>query len=320
MSAAMPSFDAAFAEMLAVFEAGRPGPHRPLSPPAPGSSPTPELRFAVVNRSAVALVGHCRRCHGGEGYEVVEVERADRYGPGVFNPVAAPTCSCISVRAHAEWYTAARVPGGLSGRSLDGYEVETGPEPLDGRGAALQLCSGFLSAILAGRRPEGLVLSGVPGVGKSHLLAGIVRAATAEPVAGSLRLAAPVNPVTGSPTGLVRWVSASRFGDMASQALAVGHEALAALKGQLADVPLLVVDELGDGNPGHLGAQVLGEILRERLDSAMPICVATNYRVTGARDDAGSLASRLPEHLADRLLALPACTIACASYRALVPA
>lgn len=311
-----------FAEMLAALE-----PDAPSAPfdalqtlPTLPPGPTPKALYVQSGRLAVATVGDCPRCREGRGWLPVLVEQPELYGPGRHSTALNPTCECMAERDHARRYTAAQVPAGLAGRSLDSFVVEGPGEPKDGRGRAVDVCTQFLRALQAGRRPSGLLLAGKPGRGKSHLLAAIVRAVTWSPLAEALKAIAPVSVVTGSTTQLVRWVSASSFGDEVSRAMASKGAELANLKEALLDVPLLVVDELGDGDPGRMGGQVLGEILRLRRDAALPICAATNYlptpAVEGEGEGEGSLSGRLPLHLASRLLTLPTASLVGADFRA----
>lgn len=307
-----------FAEMFAALEPNAesaPSVTLPSTLTVP-PGPTPKAVYGQSGRLAVATVGDCPRCREGRGWLPVLVERPELYGPGRHSSALNPTCDCMPERDHARRYTAAQVPAGLSGLSLDSFEVEGHGEPKDGRARAIEVCTQFLRALQAGRRPSGFLLAGKPGRGKSHLMAGIVRAVTWSPLAEALKAIAPVSPVTGSITQLVRWVSASSFGDEVSRAMAAKGAELANLKDALLDVPLLVVDELGDGDPGRIGGQVLGEILRLRRDAALPICAATNYLPTAAGESEASLSGRIPVHLASRLLTLPTASLVGADFRA----
>lgn len=301
----------AFAEMLsAVVSPLRCSAAR--SAPAEPSGAPPGLIWTARGRYAAADVGPCPLCREGRGWVPREVQRPDLYGPGHHATEMVAICPCAAVRAHAEQYSEAKVPAGLSGASLAGFQVEGQTETTpDGRRAAVSLLWAFLDALQAGRRPAGILLCGPPGRGKSHLLAALVREATAAGPAKALRAIQPVSEVTGSQGPLVRWISATAFGAEVSLAMGDRHSTgLAELEQRLLDVPLLVVDELGDGDPGRLGSQVLAEVLRLRRDAALPVAVATNYRPTH-----DSLGTRVPPHLASRLALLPVVTLTGIDWR-----
>jgi len=279
----------------------------PAWPPAQGEAPPlPAVTYQRQGRHAGATVGACQVCQGSAWLFEAEV-RHIRPGLEPVRHEVARACGCTALRHHAANYSAAQLPGRMAGATFDAYQVEAPSAPPDGRRRTVALLRGFLQSLAEGGQPDGVLLLAPPGRGKSHLLTALALEATLGPVAAALGRLRPRGYAEGSAPGagqppLVLYVSAASWADDVSVALAEGGGALALQKTRAVEAPLLLVDELGDGDPGHMGPRTLHEVLRQRFDAGLPFAAASNYGPFGA---AGGLGERLPSHLADRLKTLP---------------
>lgn len=287
----------------------------PVWPPRRGEAPRlPAVTYTRHGRHAGATVGACQVCRGAEWVFTAE-DREVAHGTGTVRHEVARACGCAALRRHATSYAAAQLPGRMAGATLDGYHVEAPADAPDGRRRAVELLREFNAALVAGRQPDGLLLLGLPGRGKSHLLAAEALEATSPPLAGALARLRPRGYAEGSAAAagqppLVLYVSAASWADDVSVALAEGGGALALLKARAVEAPLLLVDELGDGAPERMGSQTLHEVLRQRFDAGLPFVAAGNYLPFGAGANDPQvkkleIGERLPSHLADRLRTLP---------------
>lgn len=290
----------------------------PAWPPRRGEAPPlPVVSYHRQGRHAGATVGACQVCQGTAW--VFEVEtREVRPGLESVQHEVARACGCSALRHHAAAYAAAQVPGRMAGTTLDSYHVEANTAAPDGRRRTVGLLRDFLRALVVGAQPDGVLLLAPPGRGKSHLLAALALEATQGPAAAALARLRPrgyaegAAPVAGQ-SPLVLYVSAASWADDVSVAMAEGGGALALLKTRAVEAPLLLVDELGDGEPGYMGPRTLGEVLRQRFDAGLPFVAASNYGPFGA--GGGDLGERLPSHLSDRLKTLPTGVITGRNWR-----
>jgi DNA replication protein DnaC len=279
---------------------------RPADPPSDPEAPHAMVEFDLDGVDPRAWVGHCLRCAGAEGSERPVVGRSGY--------VEWVDCGCVAQRRRAALWNASGIPRLLAPCALS----RAAPPrrqflPEAGTREALSSCEAIVVDIAAGRPAPGVLLTGKPGLGKSHLLAAVVSACTLPQVAPALmrlraahaaRVARRGADATLPWAGVARYVSCVALQHEASAALDASDGAMTRLREAMTSVPVLALDELGDIKAGSWLAGQVGGVLHQRHELGLTTLVGTNYSPTGT--GAESLAARVPPHILSRLLALPA--------------
>lgn len=216
-------------------------------------------------------VGECRSCRG-SGFLLQQRE-------GGYS--AAVPCSCRAVHRRADLFNAAGLPGRFHNASLFNFE-----ERVEDHHAIVDYLDGWLRDFRPG--VEGILFLGPVGVGKTHLMAALVRQIT-----------------------LVRGIAA-RFVDF-FQLLARVREAYSNDRSEmdllrpLLDTPLLAIDELGKGKAGDWERGVLDQLISHRYNQELTTLFTSNYPLqAGAaeRSMQDRLILRSPEDL-EKLIGSP---------------
>lgn len=186
---------------------------------------------------------NCILCRD-EGYRHVTNERGYSY---------AVPCSCQSLRQRVARFNEARLPALFHDKLLEYYQPRGGNQT-EVRYHAFH----FRKSFDEGRR--GILYWGGPGVGKTHLMAAMIRYLTLE-------------------VGLkCRFID---FFHLVSDLYRQFKEGMsgAQLVNPLVDVPVLAIDELGKGRSSDWTLDVLDEIISKRYNRHLTTFFTTNLKV-----------------------------------------
>ncbi len=218
----------------------------------------------------------CPRCHGAGR---VTVTRG-----GV--PVTG-RCRCQQLPDRIEHWHFAQVPARHGQATLHSFFGGTFQhDDPDKRRALLEGVNPWLESFDPARRDNrGLVLHGPVGRGKTHLLVGILRE------------------LVFAHGAVVRFVEFSRLLGQLKEGYSRG-QGDTQLLGELADVPVLAIDELGKGRVTDWELAIVDEVISRRYNAMRTTLATTNYAprvATGVRDVNLAMVDDSPQSLGDRV-------------------
>ena len=205
--------------------------------------------------------------------------------PGEFYARCSP-CRCAELRNFAKLVNKARLPVEPRDARLDCWDVDR-PGDGTGDGNARRRAIRSVNAFLA-QPMGGLLLSGAPGLGKTHLMVGIGR-----------RLIR-----AGHEVLYASWLD---IADQAKRSLR-SSEGPGSVTDALVDVPILLLDEVGAGQGTDFERGLVNRLIVDRHAARRPMVLATNYMLSrpvlpsGQPDNSTEILSdRIGAHAADRL-------------------
>ncbi|MDY0058611.1 MAG: ATP-binding protein [Myxococcota bacterium] len=216
-------------------------------------------------------VGVCGSCQG-SGYVL-------RRSPDGYTDLVP--CSCRKVGRRADLYNAAGLPGRFHRAKLFNFE-----ERVEDHAAILEYLDGWAREFRPGI--EGILFFGPTGIGKTHLMAALVRHVT-------LVLSSPA-----------RFVDFFQLLARIREAYSTGRSEMALL-GPLLDTPLLAIDELGKGKAGDWERGVLDQLISHRYNNQLTTLFTTNHPLEpdpAEKSLGGRLVLRSPEDL-EKVLGTP---------------
>lgn len=227
--------------------------------------------FTIVEEGGFAVAkiaggAPCPFC-AGAGRRVLDVDGVPRMY----------RCRCQKLPDRATLFNEAHIPAKHAGCTMESFKQELARPTF----VAVRK---WLDAYKPGPDQHGLVLSGEPGRGKTHLLAAVVRELVFR---------------HGTPSRFVEFshlIANIREGYDRS----VGE---ARLLGPLVRVPVLAIDELGKGRGSDFESNILDEIVSRRYNAHPgPLLATTNFPLKAKpRKEGDSLSTGAMPSLAERL-------------------
>lgn len=234
----------------------------------------PEASLAVARHAAVELRA-CKHCDG-LGY----ISAVDERGYRTVRP-----CAGIIREARIERFNHARIPARYHAASLESFTLRA-----PGHAPVLSALTHYTEGFAPGQK--GRCFSGGVGIGKTHLLVGVLRYLTLE---------------KGIPC---RYVEFTHLLAELRRSYSENRSESEIL-GPLAEVPVLAIDELGKGRCNEFELRIVDELISRRYnDSSLTTLFATNYypsAVLRSRSEGGqveSLADRIGERSESRIYEL----------------
>ncbi len=178
-----------------------------------------------------------------------------------------------------EMLNEAAIPARFMGRTLASYRAET-QEQIRALSIATEYAENFEKKLRTG---DGLILLGAPGTGKSHIAAAILQAIMPRHLGLYTTCAGVIRAVRGT------W----RQGAEKSEAQVLG---------MFAEVPLLVIDEVGVQYGTESEQNILFELLDRRYRDMQPTILLANLKLKRMNaDEPAGLREVLGERIYDRL-------------------
>lgn len=189
----------------------------------------------------------CPRCKG-EGRIITQ----DAEGRAWVTP-----CGCVGLRHRIRRYNEARLPAAYHNKLIEDFDPRRGTQLDQDRAKdALFAFLGFQEKGTAGDR--GILLMGPPGVGKTHLMCGIIRFLTLE---------------RGQEC---RYVDSFQLLEELKATFDAGSGA-SKLMDKAASVPFLALDELGKQRTQGWQREVMDQIISRRYDQGLTSFCTSNY-------------------------------------------
>jgi len=242
-----------------------------VEPPPPA-----ELQWTEADGRVRARVTECAECCSTGSLPPAAGEFYARCSP----------CRCAKLRTFAKLVNKARLPVEPRDARLERWDVDRpGDGAADGnaRRRAIRSVNAFLAQPMGG-----LLLSGAPGLGKTHLMVGIGR-----------RLIH-----AGHEVLYASWLDVA---DQAKRSLRTS-EGPGSVTDALVEVPILLLDEVGAGQGTDFERALVNRLIVDRFAARRPMVLATNYMLSrptlpsGQPDGATEILSdRIGAHAADRL-------------------
>lgn len=184
--------------------------------------------------------------------------------------VASP-CGCRNLELRIQVYNSARIPGKFAGRWIDDLE-DTHRSQRDVKYALLKHRDNY------GPGDPGFLLWGEPGIGKTHLMCGLLAYLTLE------------RGISGRYIDIMQlmmelkraWAQGGWESDVISPLLA-------------ADV--LVIDELGKGRNSDFELAILDQLISSRYNAGRTLHCTSNYLPEGEDDGPGQQGGKSDMHL-----------------------
>ena len=222
-------------------------------------------------RWAEAEVCHCKRpcpdC-GGEGRLIQRQENGRTY---------VVDCDCRMLEARVRHFNGAHLPAAYHDKTIESFAGELSPQQRE--------VKTFLLSYQATCRPSarGVLMVGPCGVGKTHVLCGLLRYLILEQAQ------------------VCRYIDSFQLLEELRATFETGTGA-SALMSEVCSVPILGIDELGKTRTTGWQLEVLDQIVSRRYDEGLTTLLTSNYgfrREGGTRsDDAARLGE---ETLEDRV-------------------
>ena len=216
----------------------------------------------------------CQRC-GGSGRVVITTEEGIQTG----------RCRCQMLPDRAGLFNRAKIPARFHDASLVSFSRGATQVGDDAKFKAFVEVSHWLSQFDPNRENKGLVLHGKVGRGKTHLMVALLR---------SLVFQHGVE---------VRFVEFSRLLSLLKEGYSSGRSDTALL-GELANVPILGIDELGKGRLTDWELQVIDEVISRRYNCMRTTLGTSNFKpgnITGAEPPNAAQTTAPTQTLGDRV-------------------
>jgi len=204
---------------------------------------------AVNGRATARMLPRpvCPFC-GGAGRREVTIDGAPRI----------VRCRCQMLPDRVVLFNAAQIPARYAHCTMESFRLDQ-----EGAEGGWRVVRSWLDEYRPGRESRGLVLTGPPGRGKTHLLCAALR---------ELVFRHGIS---------CRYIEFTHL--VASIREAVGRGAESVALTALAAVPMLLIDELGNGRSTEWEVSIIDEIITRRYNGGLPILGSSNFPFTTTR-------------------------------------